>query len=175
MTRYRITKYSPEYRNENGVYTKEDWTSCSDIGRQFDGKILTAEEYYDTEQRYIRVIEDIFCENEVGSLQIKDLECRYNVEERNEFLKTKSIELSDRDVQIIGGLKNDKVIYFKNLHKVITMVLRECIWCRLTSESPEFAVDFGYDFYIYVVCEKISDRIKDTASESGIYIEEMIM
>ena len=111
MTRYRITKYSPEYRNENGVYTKDDWTSCSVIGRQFDGKILTAEEYYDTEQRYIRVIEDIFCENEVGSLQIKDLECRYNVEERNEFLKTKSIELSDRDVQIIGGLKNDKVIY----------------------------------------------------------------
>ena len=30
MNYYRITKYNPEFRNEQGFYTKNDWTSISD-------------------------------------------------------------------------------------------------------------------------------------------------
>ncbi|WCK55874.1 hypothetical protein PP175_08100 [Aneurinibacillus sp. Ricciae_BoGa-3] len=29
---WRITKYNPEYRNDTGIYKKEEWTSFYDIG-----------------------------------------------------------------------------------------------------------------------------------------------
>lgn len=41
MHKYRITKYDPQYRDEQGIYIREDWTSYSDIGKTYNGKLLT--------------------------------------------------------------------------------------------------------------------------------------
>jgi len=37
---YRIVKYNPKFRI-NGIYTKNEWTSISDIGDEFDGVFFT--------------------------------------------------------------------------------------------------------------------------------------
>lgn len=56
MNYYRITKYNPEFRNEQGFYTKNDWTSISDIGQVFDEGVLTAEDYKQMEDSYIKAL-----------------------------------------------------------------------------------------------------------------------
>ena len=40
MNHYRISKYSPEYR-QNGVYLKDEWTSIADVGKTFDGVMMS--------------------------------------------------------------------------------------------------------------------------------------
>lgn len=57
MKCWRITKYNPKFRNELGHYQKKEWTSVSDIGKIFEGKQLTVEEYLNTENLYINSID----------------------------------------------------------------------------------------------------------------------
>ena len=44
MTEYRITKYDPANRI-NGVYMADEWTSFSDIGKVFNGTLLSQDTY----------------------------------------------------------------------------------------------------------------------------------
>ena len=52
MTEYRITKYNPANRI-NGAYMSDEWTSISDIGKVFNGIILSQDTYLKTEKAYI--------------------------------------------------------------------------------------------------------------------------
>lgn len=52
MIRYRITKYPPQNRNEQGWYTKEEWTSYVDIGKVYDSGLFTLEDYLKVESNY---------------------------------------------------------------------------------------------------------------------------
>lgn len=37
MQYFRITKYNPQFRNKQGEYKNEEWTSVYDIGKKFEG------------------------------------------------------------------------------------------------------------------------------------------
>ena len=49
MMHYRISKYNPKFRDEDGFYTRKEWTSISDIGESFDGSEVTIHEYLEIE------------------------------------------------------------------------------------------------------------------------------
>ncbi|QSX06726.1 hypothetical protein JYG23_04550 [Sedimentibacter sp. zth1] len=53
---WRITKYNPQYRDSYGAYLKDEWTSLSDVGKQYDGKVFTKDEYLEYERLYIESI-----------------------------------------------------------------------------------------------------------------------
>ena len=55
MNYYRISKYDPQYR-VNGIYQKDEWTAICDIGKVYDGKVFTEDEYYRVEQSYINFV-----------------------------------------------------------------------------------------------------------------------
>ncbi|WP_332647346.1 hypothetical protein [Lysinibacillus sp. 54212] len=41
----RVTKYNPDFRDENGYYTLiEEWTLPSEIGRTINGNVFTLDE-----------------------------------------------------------------------------------------------------------------------------------
>ena len=56
MYYFRVTKYNPIYRDENGFYKKNEWISVGDIGQCYDGEILTAENYQNIENAYVNAI-----------------------------------------------------------------------------------------------------------------------
>ena len=60
---WRITKYNPAFRNEKGAYLKNEWISISDVGKSFDGKILTLPEYQKAEDAYVATALRIFSES----------------------------------------------------------------------------------------------------------------
>lgn len=74
MIKYRITKYNPKFRDKNGVYLKDEWTSYDDIGQIRNYKEVTVEEYLNTEEKYIKAILSLLNEKKVNSLIISDLE-----------------------------------------------------------------------------------------------------
>jgi hypothetical protein len=49
---FRVTKYDPAHRTRRGAYTRDEWTSVSDIGRAFSGVVLTEAEYRRVEDAY---------------------------------------------------------------------------------------------------------------------------
>ena len=50
---YRVTKYNPQNRDRDGRYLGTEWTSYSDIGKCFDGKVLTEQEYLKAEDAFM--------------------------------------------------------------------------------------------------------------------------
>ena len=51
-----IVKYAPENYDERGIYRKNEWLMVSDIGKVYDGKRFTREEYLETEDKYAQAV-----------------------------------------------------------------------------------------------------------------------
>ena len=55
MAWHEILKYSPK-NYKNRIYTVDEWTSRCEVGKYFNGKQFTIEEYLRVEQQHINVI-----------------------------------------------------------------------------------------------------------------------
>lgn len=73
MIEFRMSKYDPKYR-KNGIYSEDEWTSISDIGGVFNGKVFTQSEYLKIDGRYIACIAEIIRANIVANCLIDSLE-----------------------------------------------------------------------------------------------------
>ena len=83
---YRITKYNPKFRDHTGAYKKDDWISFSDIGKSFENKILSAEDYYNVEEAYIEAISFFMNFLGIDYLRISALEKKHMVpKQRDRF------------------------------------------------------------------------------------------
>ena len=58
MQWYRITKYDPAFR-DNGIYTRDEWTSISDVGKTYNGVPFSMDEYVKVESNYIACVKSI--------------------------------------------------------------------------------------------------------------------
>lgn len=141
---YRITKYNPISR-VNGIYTKDEWTAMSDVGKSYDGKIFTFEEYLAIEKSYLKVIEKVLQKLNVKRVRIKQGENMYSK-------------------------LNNSVL---NSHKEILLVAKGCLreefWCKLVSKN--FFVHFGYDYYMYIGANIEEEHMSEIARENGLFSE----
>lgn len=119
---YRIMKYRNINKNGGVTSGADEWTSFYDIGAKID-----KEEYEKVEREYINYAVQL-CD----CMAIKTL----NIEE---------LEINTTSSPYLNGQK----IRIEQLDGIIKSILREEIWCKLTSVDCEF--HFGYDFYMYFV------------------------
>lgn len=173
MKKYRIAKYPPMYRNEDGAYTKEEWTSYSDIGKVYEEGQFTVKQYLEMEQNYCDVIYAVCLDNAITAVHVEGLENNFTLEELEEMLGAKGLRLFDDDIQFLGGLKNGCEITGESLKKVLPLLLRECFWCKLVDANRDFMIEFGYDFYVYTTCNIVSSQTLRLAEKLGIYVECM--
>jgi hypothetical protein len=152
MDSIRVTKYNPQYRDTNDVYTREEWTSFSDINKVFQGKLFSLNEYLLVEEKYIKAVKTILKEKNIKNLKIRDLE-----------IYSEDLNLNLKEGDSIGSL---------NLNEVMKMILRENIWCKLVSDDY-FEIHFGYDYYMYFVSNEISNRVIESVKEiEGLFVEK---
>lgn len=171
MHRYRISKYNPKYRNDKGIYLKNDWTSFCDIGKKYGKKILTKEDYLNTELKYCDVISEILEENNIEEMIIKDLECVFTVDELKRMFEENGLEFSNEDEKLIISLSDNKTIKIIEAKRYVKLILRDCFWCIFKNETTSVRVEFGYDFYVYVYNVYISEMIISKYREKEIFIE----
>lgn len=165
MKKFRITKYNPSFRNERGEYILNEWTSYHDIGEKFYNGILTKTNYLKIENAYIRAIEFLMSDNDLRLMRIIQLE---------KNLHHDIYELvSSNEKKLIENMKNGMLIGLNDIKKVCKMILREFVWASLESVDKLLTIEFGYDYYMYVLCERISERTKKEIFEIGLFIEEM--
>jgi len=137
---YRITKYNPVYRDPQGIYLKDEWIMFSQIGKVFEGEVLTLDHYLKAENAYIEAILLFMDCLNITSLCIKKLE--------------QAKKPTSHMLRAVGGTELFKTIKEdvsadKELIEVITrLILRDQMWCRL--KSPEMYVHFGWDYYMFI-------------------------
>ena len=85
-----ITKYNPIYRNEFGLYQKNEWTSISDVGKQYDGKEFTLEDYLRIEEKYVNAFFIILNFFNAKGVKINHL---FKIDKKNDFNKHDSLKL----------------------------------------------------------------------------------
>ena len=124
---YRVTKYDPAFRDADGAYTRDEWTSVSEIGKSFGGVVLTRDEYERVERAYVEAAMAFLREAEVLSLTIAGLE-----------------NYAGHPLAFSEG----SLLSLEHIAEVIPQVLREAFWCRL--EGPEMFLHFGWDYYLYI-------------------------
>ncbi|MFD1864202.1 hypothetical protein ACTL32_08765 [Planococcus sp. FY231025] len=154
MNSVRITKYDPQNRDANGHYTLVDeWTSISDVGKSFQGKILTMEQYLAIEGKYIQAVEMLLQKNGSSDIAIVDLE--------------------NHTDETAMDLSEGKTISHNLVSDLVKLILREKVWGRLVANN-QFEIHFGYDYYMYFVGESLTDDIiEELRIINGLYVEEV--
>lgn len=158
MIKYRITKYNPDYRNQLGAYLRKEWSSYYDIGKDFNGKILLSDEYLVVEEKYCMVAWEILKHCNIEYVYIDNLEM-HNVDEVN-----------NSDKCFLDSIQNGMRISMNDLKKYMQYILREYFWCELIAKSG-IKIEFGYDYYMYITCDRIEQSVIDDYQKDGIYIE----
>ena len=157
----RFSKYNPKYRNEKGVYTRDEWTSFYDIGKTFIDGELTLEEYTLFENKIISVIQNIFKYSNQEFVQICQLE-KYSLK----F----NFELTDA----FNSIKENQFykIDSKELNEILKLFVREEFWCQFVIKDA-LVITVGYELYFRV---KVLDldldlmKIYDEILDNGLFI-----
>jgi hypothetical protein len=163
---YRITKYNPDFRDEDGAFQGEDWISISDVGKNFSGRILTFEEYLSVENKYVSSVLHFFNETDLKNLSVVGLEQKQDQKRNVEDARFSGIDYKKKNFR--EGVEIDG----SNLPQLCRLVLREIIWCRLES-GQDFYIHFGYDYYMYIGTSVWPDASVNFAKELGLFVEEM--
>lgn len=135
----RITKYNPIFRNKDGHYTKNDWIDYSQIGKIFNEKVLTYEEYEIYENKYLAVVRVAFEASKVSELLIEKLE-----------IYDDDPEPSDEVKKI---LKKGKISNSDEAVLISQAILRLFFWAELNSPDNKLSITFGYDYYMFIETE----------------------
>ena len=139
---HEIVKYEPRFYDENGVYQKDEWTSFFDVGKEYEGKVVTMEDYLDVENRFIgitrAVLEAAGCSfvtlGYVESGKRKGIKegMRVRIQEVDPFLR-----LALRGKAFIVFINKRKGIQFDYNDEVLYMHL----YCRIPKEELQAIVE----------------------------------
>lgn len=148
---YRVTKYDPRLRDGRGAFLRDDWTSIGDVGKPFDGIILTPEAYQAVEDAYVEAALALLTEAGFASAQCVDVENHGMCPTAKD--EGESVPLSE-------------------LGAVIRDVLRGEWWCRV--EATGAFLHFGNDCYMYVGVPIRCERACDLAHRRGLFVEPFV-
>ena len=157
-----IVKYQPQYYKDC-VYTKNEWISVSDIGRSFDGEVLTKEEYLRVESAYVDTLKELLEVSGVKFLTIVEPNTFY-------WRRSKAFNKENKAIyQIVSSLKEGQRIAASKIDTVLKACLRELFWCALVNEAKKVQVDVGYDYYLHFHSRLPEETISKIAHSHGLY------
>lgn len=162
MLNWRITKYNPLYRTISGFYQKSEWTSFSDIGKIFDNKRLTFNDYLVMEDAYIQAIIGFMECNHVDTMRIASLEKHTTPHDVSLYSK---IMINTFEHVANKMIANKEVI--KNIGR---LALREDLWCKI--EAKNMYVHFGYEYYLYIGSKNACSKTISHIEKLGLFIEK---
>lgn len=156
--RYRVTKYDSHFRDEAGVYLRDEWTAASDVGRVFEGELLTPEAYLRMEDAYVAAVQLLLVASQQPALTMSGLEL---------YCPTTADWLPVMSRPIIG---NELTFTGPELTAVVRLILREELWGELLGD--QCSVSFGYDYYMYFsTIKRLSAETLARMQQLGLYVD----
>ncbi|WP_193768782.1 DUF7683 domain-containing protein [Lysinibacillus tabacifolii] len=164
---WRITKYNPDFRNNEGHYTKKlEWTSPAHIGKTINGETFTLEKYLKVETAYINTIMKFLEVNHIKSLTMINM--TYIDVDSNCALYN---QLYDEKLDNFQ-LKDDQEVSIDQIPLISKMVLRGFIYCHFI--TLDFFVHFGDDYYMFIGTNNYQEEPLQFARENNLFVEEMV-
>lgn len=152
MRSWRLTKYDPARRDARGAFLGDDWTSLSDVGRTFEGRVLTPETYARVEQAHVDTVLAFHAACGAPPLRVHDLE-------------------RTGDIPTAPWLAEGALLDAAALPDAVRACLREEAWCRLAADDGACHVHFGYDYYVYLLGDAPPDTTRAVAERNGLFFE----
>ncbi len=151
-----ITKYKPENYNSDGIYTVDEWTSRSDVGKEMDSvtnSILTQERYLEVEDNYVNAVKTFIAELNAEKIEVIEL---YKVSDAEDFDKYNDEVLYDFYI----GLE-EKEYDASEIDIIVKLALREYIQVAIQLVTPKMdsTIYFGDDYYMYFVSDTVDFNI----------------
>ncbi|MDQ0208855.1 hypothetical protein [Alkalicoccobacillus murimartini] len=168
MNTYRITKYNPNNRFENGVYKdQEEWISYSDIGKgQGENGLLTVDEYLRIEDFYIDAILRFMKLHHLTEIRVLKLE-RYD-ESAEDF----DLYTTNHMKELFHSVQVGRLITTEEIRPVVKLILRNLLWAKL-GLIDQLVVTFGHDYYMYLHTNEAISSIKRRIENNGLFVELM--
>lgn len=173
MKEYRLSKYDPAFRNQNGAYTKDEWISYCDIGTVYDGVVFTKEEYLRVETTFIDVILQVLSSLGATTFQIRKLELPFTVKKKQQLLEPYGLSMSPLEKMILSSLQEGQSVSTSEMEAYLRLFLRECFWCELHTPGSEVVLYPGDDYFMHLRCESLDNNIIHICKEQGFYIEDL--
>jgi len=171
MYKYRITKYNPSFRDDNGAYLKDDWTAISDIGRTFDEGKLTPDEYKKNEDAYIKAIQLIMDYLSVPYLIITGVDIPEPDKIFQKRIKKFREFYTDEMLEYYSNAKNKDKLNKGKVDFHCRLMLREDIHSDV-HYPRKMKVFIAYDYLMGIHTSKSLKPIFPLLKETGLYIED---
>lgn len=174
-TAHLVVKYKPENYNEKGHYTKDEWGSMGDVGRVYDGHLVTLDEYLEVEQQYVdavvKIMELVSCKYLTvtflgDTVRSTKSSIRDMLSKKNRFLSYDKV-LYDSYMGLVEG----KRIYVADIPSVVRLNLREYTNTTLTNLKKGLEIHFGYDYYMYFNTKLPIGILREEIRKIGLYLD----
>lgn len=151
MYEYRVSKYDPKHRDVCGRYLLSDWTSISDIGKEFAGNVLTEAMYHNVETAYLDTAMAFIRECGVAVMHVKYLP--------DELFPPSRFRSGD-------------TVQLDEVRKIVCSLLREEYWCELEAPDGTY-ISVGYDYLMAFGSPRPCIKWQSSANSAGLFVERV--
>lgn len=163
MTGFRITKYDPSFRTAENKYTRNEWQSVYDIGKEFYDGILTLEKYLQVEDSYVESIKYFMRACDISSMKIAYIE---------------KDDISDDDFPLVKQCQpwleevaEGTELSGELLDNVIRMNLRKACFTKLVGAKNSY-IHIGGDYYMFAGADVEDSVINKKNFPTLIFVED---
>lgn len=167
MKKYSITKYP-----KRNVMGQEEWTSISDIGKEYNGVNLDVREYKKIEDAYVNAILEIMEYMNIENLWIKNV---FRWKDLKKDIQEKVFKelYTDSMLNIYEEVKEEARLDKENVSDLIRLELREDIG-GLLYVPYRFKVFIGYDYMMGVHTSMPLENLFGRITKLGLTIYQFI-
>lgn len=168
-----IVKYDPKFFNEDGIYTKDEWTSFYDIGKMFDNRVLTLKDYIITENNYIDFMLDCL---KLSDCKFLTIEWSWEYEKKYFRSCMKKISAIDPDFNeyeyllLVHEIESKKKISISIARSLFKLMLRESFNLCLSNQSKKIKIYAGYEYYLHVFTDIDTHILQETAERHHLHL-----
>lgn len=163
-----------KYKNDIPLYGGEQqiWTAVSDIGKVFNGEVLSVEEYKMVEDLYIKSIFLFIRYTKTDGLAVMQLEkpLSWDVIKESNGKKGLNDYHSANFREVYDSISVGQVIDSNEVEFICRLALRENLWIQLQSES--MFLSFDYDYYVDIGVAEAYDAAIDQIRKWGLNINK---
>lgn len=136
--------YALPILKEKNYRCSKSWTSIDDIGRLYDGRKFTYNDYLKTEQAYVNLLISLFRYLHAQKIKIIQLEVYEDLPPNTIYDKDGKLN------EWYNKVKNNMSLSLDNLQYIVPLILRENMWGTIYHKRTRTYIHFGYDYYVYV-------------------------
>ena len=166
---HEIVKYAPSGYNKDGIYTSDDWTSISDIGKSFNGKILSVKDYLKVEEQYVKTVLMIMSALDCEYLAIEYIEINQDkmANDIEIYRKKYGVSITGTLPKLKKGTRLSRI----NAPNVLRLCLRELCYIVFSCKSKELELYFSYDYYLNVKCPIDRNTLSQIVKKNNLYLD----